>query len=141
MYKLKVYSVGKTKETWLQEALQEYEVRLRSSLALDWILAKNTEQLKQFLEKEEKFLCLDPAGKQFSSEEFSAYLLKTLENNHSRLAFIIGGAEGLPQEIKSRSQGLISFSKMTFTHQMTRLILVEQLYRALEIAKGTGYHK
>ncbi len=141
MYKIKIYSVGKTREPWLQEALQEYEGRLRSSLSFEWILAKTTEQLKQFLEKEEKFLCLDPFGKQLSSEDFSTFLLKSLEEGHSRLAFVIGGAEGLPPELKSRSQALLSLSKMTFTHQITRLILTEQIYRALEIDKGSGYHK
>lgn len=141
MYKIKIYSVGKTKEPWLQAALQEYEERLRSSLSFEWILAKTSEQLKQFLEKEEKFLCLDPFAKQFSSEEFSSFLLKSLEAGGSRLAFVIGGAEGLPPELKNRAQSLLSLSKMTFTHQVTRLILAEQIYRALEIAKGSGYHK
>lgn len=141
MYKVKVYTIGKTKEDWLHEALEEYEGRLKSSLALEWILAKNDEQLKQFLEKEATFICLDPQGKSYSSEEFSQFLIKALEDGHCRLTFVIGGAEGIPAALKAKARSLISLSKMTFTHQITRLILVEQIYRALEISKGTAYHK
>ncbi|MBS0604001.1 MAG: 23S rRNA (pseudouridine(1915)-N(3))-methyltransferase RlmH [Verrucomicrobia bacterium] len=141
MYKIKVFSVGKTKEDWLQDALEEYERRLKSSLSFEWILAKNDEQLKQFLEKEAHFICLDPRGKQFTSEEFSCFLVKSLQEMHSRLAFVIGGSEGIPEHLKARARSLISLSRMTFTHQITRLILVEQIYRALEIEKGTAYHK
>ena len=141
MYKIKVYTIGKIKEDWLQEALSEYEGRLKSSLSFEWILAKNDEQLKQFLEKEANFICLDPQGKQFSSEEFSVFLLKSLQDCHSRLAFVIGGAKGIPAALKTKSGNLISLSKMTFTHQIARLILVEQIYRSLEIERGTAYHK
>lgn len=137
MIKVKVYTVGKTKEEWLQNALEVYESRLKSSLALEWILAKNDDQLKQFLEKENNFICLDPKGKQYTSEEFSTFLVRA----GSRIAFVIGGAEGIPEEIKAKAKSLISFSKMTFTHQIARLILVEQIYRAMEIEKGSGYHK
>jgi 23S rRNA (pseudouridine1915-N3)-methyltransferase len=141
MFKIKVYSVGKTKEDWLKQALEVYEGRLKSTLVFEWILAKNDEQLKQFLEKESTFFCLDPQGKHYSSEEFSRFLVKALNENHSRLVLCIGGAEGLPAPIKAKAKQLLSFSRMTFTHQITRLILVEQVYRALEIEKGTGYHK
>ncbi len=141
MYKIKVYTIGKTKEDWLQRALEEYEVRLKAALSFEWILAKNDDHLAQLLEKETHFICLDPKGKQFSSEEFSTYLLNSLQDCRSRLAFVIGGAEGIPATLKIKARGLISLSRMTFTHQITRLILVEQVYRALEIDKGTAYHK
>lgn len=141
MIKIKVYSIGKTKEEWLESALNLYESRLRPFLSFEWILAKNEEQLKQFLEKQTNFICLDPQGKQYSSEEFSAFLLKSIEEAHSRLCFVIGGAEGIPAVLKSKAKHLLCLSKMTFTHQMARLILVEQIYRALEIEKKSSYHK
>ncbi|MES2121739.1 MAG: 23S rRNA (pseudouridine(1915)-N(3))-methyltransferase RlmH [Chlamydiota bacterium] len=141
MHKIKVYTIGKTKESWLQEALKEYELRLKATASLEWILAKNDAQLKQFLEKEPHFLCLDPNGKQLDSVAFSQMLIHSLEEMGARLSFVIGGSEGIPPEIKARSKQLVSLSKLTFTHQITRLILVEQIYRAFEIAKGTGYHK
>jgi 23S rRNA (pseudouridine1915-N3)-methyltransferase len=141
MLKVKVYSVGKTKEAWLQEALNEYERRLKASLLFEWILAKNDEHLKQFLEKEEHFICLDPKGKQYSSEEFSSFLMRAFRDCNSRLVFVIGGAEGVPQGLKDKAKSQLSLSKMTMTHQITRLILIEQIYRALEIERGSAYHK
>lgn len=141
MLKIKVYTIGKTKEMWLQTALEEYNNRLKSTLSLEWILAKNEEQLKHFLEKKTNFICLDPFGKQYSSEEFSTFLIQAFRDNHSRLIFVIGGAGGIPAVIKIKAKTLISFSCMTFTHQLTRLILIEQIYRALEIEKGSSYHK
>lgn len=141
MIKIKIYSVGKTKEDWLHNALSLYEARLKSSISFEWILAKNDEQLKQFLEKETNFICLDPNGKQYSSEEFSVFLIKSISMAHSRLSFVIGGAGGIPLSVKTQAKSLLSLSRMTFTHQITRLILVEQIYRAFEIEKGSAYHK
>jgi 23S rRNA (pseudouridine1915-N3)-methyltransferase len=141
MIKIKIYSLGKTKEDWLQDALDLYETRLKSSISFEWILAKNDEQLKQFLEKEANFICLDPNGKQYSSEEFSVFLIKSIQEARSRLSFVIGGAEGIPVSLKTQAKRLLSLSRMTFTHQITRLILIEQIYRALEIEKGSAYHK
>jgi 23S rRNA (pseudouridine1915-N3)-methyltransferase len=141
MIKIKVYSVGKNKEDWLQDALNLYEARLKSSLSFEWILTKNDEQMKQFLEKEANFICLDPYGKQYSSEEFSAFLIKSIQEAHSRLCFVIGGAEGICSTLKDKAKNLLSLSRLTFTHQMTRLILAEQIYRALEMERGSSYHK
>jgi 23S rRNA (pseudouridine1915-N3)-methyltransferase len=138
---IKIFSIGKTKEDWLQSALGLYEARLKSSISLEWILVKNDQQLKQFLEKEPNFICLDPSGKQYSSEEFSVFLMKSIREGHSRLSFVIGGAEGIAISLKTQAKTLVSLSRMTFTHQITRLILVEQIYRAMEIEKGSAYHK
>jgi 23S rRNA (pseudouridine1915-N3)-methyltransferase len=141
MIKIKIYSLGKTKEDWLQNALDLYQARLKSSISLEWILAKNEEQLKQFLKKEINFICLDPKGKQYSSKDFSIFLLKSIREAHSRLSFVIGGAHGIPLSMQAQAKGLLSLSSLTFTHQMTRLILAEQIYRAFEIEKGSAYHK
>ena len=141
MYHIKIFSVGKTKEPWLQEALSEYEKRLKSSFRIEWILAKSSDLLKQLLSKEHSWIALTPKAKQYSSEEWAQFLYKTLETSGSRMNFIIGGAEGLSEEILSKSQSTFSLSSLTFTHQITRLILLEQIYRASEIAKGSGYHK
>lgn len=140
MYKLRIYSVGKTKEEWLESALAEYLKRLQQTAPIEFILAKNDEQLVSSVEKEEAVICLDPAGQMMDSEKFSSFLIKQLEANGSRLAFVIGGPEGLPVALKKKHP-LLSFSPMTFTHQIIRLILVEQIYRAIEIDKGSRYHK
>lgn len=110
-------------------------------MTIEWILVKDSKELDLLLEKETHFLSLDPQGKSFSSETFSEEVQRQLIKGGSRLTFVIGGAEGLSASAKARSALLISLSPLTFTHQLTRLILLEQIYRAFEIAKGTGYHK
>ena len=85
-------------------------------------------------------IALDPLGKTCTSEEFCELLFAAIERGGSRLSFIIGGAEGLPKEVRADAK-LVSLSRLTFTHQMARLVLAEQIYRATEIRKGSGYHK
>ncbi len=140
MLKLKILSVGKTKEKWLDDAIAEYTKRLQPYVQIDFLWAKDSVQLLEWVKKEKTPLCLDPEGRLFSSEELSAFLRQQWETAGARLTLIIGGAEGLPLQIK---QGgiLISLSPLTFTHQITRLVLIEQIYRAIEIQKGSSYHK
>ncbi|MBS0653839.1 MAG: 23S rRNA (pseudouridine(1915)-N(3))-methyltransferase RlmH [Verrucomicrobia bacterium] len=141
MYKIKIATVGKAKESWLQDGLEEYTARLKPFAIIEWILAKNGEKLKQFLKEEASYICLDPKGKLYSSEQFSRFLIDQLQEQGSRLTLVIGDAEGLDPETRQGAAALLSLSPMTFTHQMTRLILLEQLYRAIEIDRGTAYHK
>lgn len=139
MLKLTILSIGKTKEKWLEEACGEYFKRLKSSVLITYLWARNDAQLIEWAQKEGHYFCLDPAGSLLSSEEFADFLMHSWEKGGSKLAIVIGGAEGLPKELK---QGpLISLSRLTFTHQITRLVLIEQIYRALEIQKGSRYHK
>lgn len=140
MYKLRIFSVGKTKEEWLEQAITEYLKRLQHTASIEFVWAKNNEQLVALVEKEEAVICLDALGRMMDSEKFSSFLVKQLEAGGSRLSFVIGGAEGLPASFKKKYP-LISFSLMTFTHQIIRLILVEQIYRGFEICKGSKYHK
>ncbi|NDD57706.1 MAG: 23S rRNA (pseudouridine(1915)-N(3))-methyltransferase RlmH [Chlamydiae bacterium] len=141
MQKIKIITVGKTKESWLQDAIEEYHKRLKNSITIEWTLAKDTEQLISLARRESYLISLDPLGRQHTSEEFSDFLHSHLVKSGSRLAIIIGGAEGIPEILKQKSQSLISLSKMTFTHQITRLIIIEQIYRSFEIQKASGYHK
>lgn len=140
MYKLRILSVGKTKETWLEEALDEYIKRLSPTLSIEYVWAKTDEQLITLANKEHTLICLDNEGKMMDSKTFSSFIIKKFEEGGSRLAIIIGGAEGLPPILKQHPL-LISLSPMTFTHQLVRLILVEQIYRAFEISRGSQYHK
>lgn len=140
MYKLRIISVGKTKEEWLESAIAEYIKRLQPIAAIEFVWAKNDAQLISLVEKEVAVICLEASGPMFDSEKFSSYFIKQLEAHGSRLAFVIGGAEGLPETLK-KSYPLLSLSRMTFTHQMIRLVLIEQIYRAFEIDKGSRYHK
>lgn len=139
MYKIKIITIGKTKEAWLDEALEEFYKRLKGQVHFEWAFAKDDSQLIDLCKKEPLTIPLDPLGKQLDSLDFSKFLLTKLEEQGTRLAFAIGGPEGLPQPL--RQGEMLSFSKLTFTHQVVRLILVEQIYRALEIARGSPYHK
>lgn len=141
MHKIRILSIGKTKESWLEEAINEYLKRLQSTAELEFVWFKSNEQLLAAANKESNLICLDAEGQQFNSEQFSSFLMKKLESGGSRLSIIIGGAEGLPISLKNSSNPLISLSLLTFTHQTIRLILIEQIYRAFEIAKGSKYHK
>jgi 23S rRNA (pseudouridine1915-N3)-methyltransferase len=141
MYKVKIFSIGKTKESWLSDAISEYEKRLKAIMPIEWIFAKNNEQLSALLEKESHFIALVPSSKEVSSEQFASTVYHWLERFGSRLNFVIGGAEGIPQDLAAKAFQTLSLSKLTFTHQIARLILVEQLYRASEIQKGSEYHK
>lgn len=137
MIKIRILSVGKNKESWLEEALQEYSTRLERTAKIEWQFVEND----QALEKEAKGACiaLDPSGSLLTSEQFSSFLLKEIEKGGSRLTFLIGGPDGLTPKLKTFP--LVSLSKMTLTHQIARLVLIEQIYRAFEIDRGSPYHR
>lgn len=139
MYKVRILSVGKNKESWLEEALQEYSKRLTGTMTIELTWVKNSDQLTEQALKENA-VALDPQGQEFKSEDFAKFLDKKLVDGGSRLTFVIGDAEGLPPLLRQKLP-LISLSKLTFTHQIARLILIEQIYRSLEILKGSEYHK
>lgn len=134
MLKIKVIAVGKCKEHWLKEAIAEYEKRLSSSLAFTWLEVRE-EQI------EPGGIALDPEGDSLDSISFSQKLMSLFEKQGSKLSFSIGGPDGFSPALLQKASFHWSLSPLTFTHQLTRLILVEQVYRALEIAKGSPYHK
>ncbi len=121
------------KEAWLEAALAEYEKRLTGTAIVEWELRE--------VPPKEPYICLDPKGELLTSPAFSKFLYREWEKCGSRLTFVIGGPEGLTPEVVAKASRTISFSPLTFTHQFTRLILLEQIYRAVQIEKGTGYHK
>ncbi len=139
MLKVKLIAVGKCKEEWLRQAIAEYEKRLSSSIAIEWIHPKNDNDLIERLACEKQYIALDPAGELMDSVEFSKKFIRLIENNRSQAIFAIGGPDGFPPHLKPPLRW--SLSRLTFTHQLTRLILIEQLYRALEIVKNSPYHK
>ena len=136
MFKVKVLTIGKCKEEWLKGALAEYEKRLQGKWSIEWALAKDDAQLKEWTE-EESYIALDPQGKLLTSEEWAEKMVQF----GCRLTFVIGGCDGLSLEILKKAKFQWSLSPLTFTHQITRLILIEQLYRATEIQRGSRYHK
>lgn len=135
VYKVRVYCVGKAHISEYHRAILGYENRLKGRCLIEWIFCKNDAQLSSKL-KSEKYHCFDPNGEGLTSEQFS-----TLFATSQRLNFVIGGAEGIPKEVLNKAQSKVSFSKFTFPHQMIRLMLTEQVYRSLEVLKGSNYNK
>lgn len=133
--------MGKPKEKWLQEAIAEYEKRLSSAIHLQWVYPSSEKQLLKLLSEEKSWIALDSRGQMMDSIKWSQELFAQIEKNGSRLAFVIGAAEGLPPKVLQMAQSRWSLSPLTFTHHQTCLILIEQIYRSVEIFKKTPYHK
>jgi 23S rRNA (pseudouridine1915-N3)-methyltransferase len=140
MIKIKIFTIGKNKEEWLTLALNEYLTRLKPYLSVEWCLFKDDAKLYELASLEKNLILLDERGKDFTSIEFSHFLMKEIEIHHSKLSFLIGGAYGIPKEFLEKHPSF-RLSSMTWSHQTVRLLLVEQLYRAFEIHKGSPYHK
>ena len=138
-----IYSVGKTKEAWLQTAIELYTTRLRSVVDIDCVWVRDDAALEAQVSRADSAGCiiLDERGPQCTSVEFTSRFFDALEAGGSRVTFFIGGADGLPPALKADPGRLLSLSRLTFTHQMARLLLIEQIYRATEIRRGSGYHK
>jgi 23S rRNA (pseudouridine1915-N3)-methyltransferase len=139
MIKVKIYTIGKCKDSWLLEALVEYEKRLSKQVQFEWVLCKNDEELE--LKAQSPWISLSPEGELLDSPTLSKKLMKLLEKCGSRLNILIGGSDGIPKSMLAKSVWIWSLSPLTFTHQMTRLLLLEQVYRAFEIESGSDYHK
>lgn len=138
MFKVKIITTGKCKEEWLAKALLDYEKRLFPKMKIEWVLTTTEKALKEKVLKESSWIALDLAGTSLKSEELS---LRLFSSWGLKPVFVIGGADGLDEEIRKKASFRWSLSSLTFTHQIVRLLLVEQLYRALEIEAGSSYHK
>jgi 23S rRNA (pseudouridine1915-N3)-methyltransferase len=140
MIRIKLLSVGKTHEPWLQEGMQMYVERLSPWAQFEFVWLKDLAHLEKEVEKEKHVVILDATGHMCDSIAFSEWVFKEIEKGGSRLSFVIGPADGLPEAMKKRYPA-VSLSRLTFTHQLARLLLMEQLFRAFEIKKGSAYHK
>jgi 23S rRNA (pseudouridine1915-N3)-methyltransferase len=140
MIKIKIYSTGKVKEHWLELALEEYTKRLSKSISIEWVLFKEEDKLYKEALLETNLVALTPDGAEYESIEFSKKLFYLIERNQSRLSILIGGAEGIPRNLIEKVPKL-SLSKLTWSHQTTRLLLLEQIYRAYTLHEGINYHK
>lgn len=157
--KISIVAAGKIKEKYLRDGIAEFTKRLKPFTQIEF-LEINEEKMKDNPSPAEKaavlktegerllkkvpagsyLIVLDVIGKAISSEELSQKIDTLTLNGHSHITFLIGGAFGLSQEIRDRADERISFSRMTFTHQMIRLLLIEQIYRAFKISRGEKYH-
>ena len=159
MLNIQIICVGKVKETYLKEAILEYSKRLSKYIKLDilelpdekipdkindniieTIKTKECNNIINHLKKDSYIIALDLKGKEFSSEEFSKNLDKvSMENSH--ITFIIGSSLGLTKDLLNMCNQKICFSKMTFPHQLIRVFLLEQIFRAFKISNGETYHR
>ena len=157
--KIRIVAVGKLKEKYLREGVAEYEKRLAPFASVELretreeymaenpseaqrqeTLAKEGERLLRLVPEKSFLIVLDVKGKLLSSEVLAKELASLALQGQSDLTFLIGGAFGLSQAVRERADLRISFSPMTFTHQMVRLLLYEQIYRAFKINRGEKYH-
>lgn len=150
---IKILCVGKIKESFFKEAILEYVKRIKKYSKIEIIevpdidlnneninLEKERDNLIKYINDKDYIITLEIAGKEFNSEMFAELIDKTLITNSS-ITFIIGGSYGLHNDIKKKSNLSLSFSKLTFPHQLFRIILLEQIYRSFKIIKNESYHK
>lgn len=155
-----IIGVGKIKEKFMQEGIKEYLKRLSrycklkiievtdesapenlSEKEIEIIKEKEGKRILSKISNNSYIISLDIKGKNFSSEEFSKKIEDITLGGTNDITFIIGGSLGLSEEILNKSNFKLSFSKMTFPHQLMRMILLEQIYRGFRIMKGEPYHK
>lgn len=158
--KIRVICVGKLKEKYLVDGIQEYVKRLgayaqveiievsderipeNASLAQEMLVkAKEGRRILDKVKQDDYMILLDVHGKEMDSENFADCIEDCMINGKSTIDFVIGGSLGHGDEVLSRANSRVSFSQMTFPHQLMRLILVEQIYRAFKIIKKETYHK
>jgi len=139
--KLALVAVGKLKEAWVQEGCAEYAKRVRGKLPLDLVEVKDDAELVRKIPPRYKLWALDERGKELSSEELAASVRKAMNGSEQGIAMIIGGADGLPRDLVGRADFVWSLGRLTLPHRLARLIVLEQLYRALSILRGEPYHR
>ena len=159
MLTINIVCIGKIKEKFFKDAIDEYSKRLSKYCKLNIvelpdekipekintniendIKSKECTNMINHIKKDSYIICLDLNGKEFSSEQFSKKI-EDISMESSQITFVIGGSLGLNQEILSLANQKICFSKMTFSHQLIRVFLLEQIFRAFKISNGETYHR
>ena len=141
MISLRILCHGTLKEDYLRAACAEYLKRLTAYCAPQVFEAKDDRALEALIRDKDYTVALCVEGKELSSPELAAHIDALGSRGVTSLAFVIGGSDGLPESIKERCALRLSFSKMTFPHQLMRVVLLEQLYRSFNIIHGGKYHK
>jgi 23S rRNA (pseudouridine1915-N3)-methyltransferase len=155
---IKLLCVGKVREKYLRQAIDDYLTRIRHYIPIDYteikaekrkktepdelVKQRECEKIRKMLPSQGIVIALDERGKQHSSTEFSQMISQyQVRGDVKTLTFVTGGATGFSKKFLNQAGSVLSLSKMTFPHQLCRLILVEQLYRACTILAGEPYHK
>lgn len=154
---IKIIAVGKIKEKYTTQAINEFVKRLSGYCSLSLVeipaqeirdeslcekyKASEAEKIFSQIKQNSFVITLEILGKQLSSEEFSDRLKMLMQDGYNEIVFVIGGANGLHKSVSERADFKLSFSKMTFTHQLIRVFLYEQIYRAFKIINHEAYHR
>ncbi len=150
---ISVWSIGKTKDKYLQAGIEQYLSKLKHYTKLDYQeykvkglsdpkaqISRDQELILQQLQPSDVLILLDEKGKRYASRAFAKMIESHRLHSTRRLVFVIGGAFGHGDALRNRANASLSMSDFTFTHDMSRLILLEQLYRAMTILRGEPYH-
>lgn len=150
---IKIITVGSIKEKYLKEAIDEYTKRLKKYTSIELIEVKDeglveeskaisleADKIKKYLNTKDYIITMEIEGKLLTSPEF-AEKINQIQIESSNIVFIIGGSYGLSDEIKNMAKFHLSFSKLTFPHQLFRVLLLEQIYRCYKILNNESYHK
>lgn len=154
--KIALLQTGKTSERYLTEGIAKFEERLKKYSTFEIFTVPDIKRIRNLSDREQKIregeqilrffrnddfiVILDDKGKEFSTIEFSGWLEKCLMLQKKRILFVAGGAWGFSEDVRKKADMSLSLSRLTFSHQMVRLLFLEQLYRAFTIMKGEPYH-
>ena len=151
--KLRVFWVGKTQEEWIRRGIGEYAGRILRYLPFETVEVKEEkgvpteiarsrecERITRLISGNARLILLDERGEEMSSPEFSSFMGRYRDAGTAELAFVIGGAYGFTEGFCASAHRAVALSRMTFTHQMVRVFLLEQIYRGLTILNGEQYH-
>lgn len=154
--KISLWSIGKANDSYIKEGVEEFTKRISKYFPVDWniipvpknagmlsemdLKKREGEMILQWLKQEDYLIALDEHGKQFTSEGMAQFLQQRASDSTKNLVFLIGGAYGLDASVLQRAKTKWSLSQLTFPHQLVRLILAEQIYRACTILRNEKYH-
>ena len=154
--KLQFWSIGKQHDSYVKEGIEKFTQRIGKYYPVAWsiipspknaamlgekdLLKKEGEMILDFLKKDDYLVLLDERGKTFSSEELAAFIADRSLESRKNIIFLIGGAYGVSQDVMERADSVWSLSRLVFPHQLVRLILAEQIYRACTIIRNEKYH-
>lgn len=144
---IKIICVGKIKEKYLTDLIEDYKLRITKYQKIEIIELKDSNKEKEnqeilkVLNEKDFNICMDIKGKKLNSEELSNLIDKTFTSGFSTITFIIGASDGLTDEVKSKCNYRLSFSDLTFPHGLFRGLLLEQIYRGFKIINNESYHK
>ncbi|NMC39973.1 MAG: 23S rRNA (pseudouridine(1915)-N(3))-methyltransferase RlmH [Bacteroidales bacterium] len=154
--KIRLIVVGKTEQRWIEEGLKNYFDRIGQYISFDYVIIPEVkltgkpdpdrvrkaegDAIMRKIDSNDHVILLDERGSQYTSEELADFLQKLMNQSLKQVVFIVGGAWGFHEEVYHRARSMVSLSRMTFNHQLVRLIFAEQLYRAFTILRGEPYH-